>query len=83
MNAPQRVEQLAKRMTRGKEFAAWADEPPPRGAAGTLWEKHIIELAEAGDPRFIEKLRKHVASSAIRSERATAALNTPEPDAAA
>lgn len=83
MNAPQRVAQLAKRMTSGKEFAAWADEPPPRGAAGTLWEKHIIELAEAGDPRFIEKLRKHVASRVIRSERAIAVLNAPEPDAAA
>jgi hypothetical protein len=83
MNAPQKVEQLAKRMTSGKEFTAWADEPPPRGAAGTLWEKHIIELAEAGDPRFIEKLRKHVASGVIRSERALAVLNTTEPDAAA
>ena len=83
MNAPQRVEQLAKRMTSGKEFTAWADEPPPRGAAGTLWEKHIIELAEAGDPRFIEKLRKHVAPRVIRSERAIAVLHAPEPDATA
>ena len=38
MNAPQGVAQLARRMTSGKEFTAWADEPPPRGAAGTLWE---------------------------------------------
>ena len=83
MNAPQRVAQLAKRMTSGKEFTAWADEPPPRGAAGTLWEKHIIELAEAGDVRVIEKLRKHVAAGVIRSERAIAALRAPEPDAAA
>lgn len=83
MNAPQRVAQLAKRMTSGKEFTAWADEPPPRGAAGTLWEKHIIEMAEAGDARFIDILRKHVASRVIRSERALAALNAPEPDAAA
>ena len=83
MNAPKRVAQLAKRMTSGKEFTVWADEPPPRGAAGTLWEKHIIELAEAGDARFIEKLRKHVASRVIRSERAIAALRAPEPDAAA
>lgn len=81
MNAPQKVEQLAKRMTSGKEFTAWADEPPPRGATGTLWEKHIIELAEAGDPRFIDKLRKHVASGVIRSERALAVLSAPESDA--
>ena len=81
MNAPQKVEQLAKRMTSGKEFTAWSDEPPPRGAAGTLWEKHIIELAEAGDPRFIEKLRRHVASGVIRSERALAVLSAPESDA--
>ena len=83
MNAPQKIAALAKRRTSGKDFTAWADEPPPRGAAGTLWEKHIIELAEAGDPRFIEKLRKHVASRVIRSERAIAVLHAPEPDAAA
>lgn len=83
MNAPQKVEQLAKRMTSGKEFTAWADEPPPRGAAGTLWEKHITELAEAGDPRFIEKLRKHVASGVIRCERARAVLERRGSDAIA
>ena len=83
MSAPQKVAQLAKRMTSGKEFTAWADEPPPRGAAGTPWEKAVIELAEAGNTRFIEKLRKHVAAGVIRSERAAAALNTPKPDAAA
>ena len=83
MNAPQKVEQLAKRMTSGKEFTAWSDEPPPRGAAGTLWEKHIIELAEAGDPRFIEKLRKHVASGVIRCERARAVLERVDSDATA
>ena len=83
MNAPQKVEQLAKRMTSGKEFTAWADEPPPRGAAGTLWEKHIIELAEAGDPRFIAILRDHVERGVIVSARASAVLNAAEPDAAA
>ena len=82
MSATQKAAQLAKRLTSGKEFTAWADEPPPRGAAGTAWEKAVIELAEAGDTRFIEKLRKHVASGVIRPERALAALNTPEPDAA-
>ena len=83
MNAPQKVEQLAKRMTSGKEFTAWADEPPPRGAAGTLWEKHIIELAEAGDPRFVAILRDHIQAGVIRSERAHAALQTGGADAAA
>lgn len=83
MNAPQRVAQLAKRMTSGKEFTAWADEPPPRGAAGTPWEKHIIELAEAGDLRFIEKLRRHVASGVIRCERARAVLERADSDATA
>ena len=83
MNAPQRVEQLAKRMTRGKEFTAWADEPPLRGAAGTLWEKRIIELAEAGDARFVEILRRHVERGVIRSDRARAAITPAAVDAAA
>lgn len=81
MNAPQRVEQLAKRMTSGKEFTAWADEPPPRGAAGTLWEKHIIELAAAGDPRFLRILAQHVERGVIRSERARAVLSLTSADA--
>jgi hypothetical protein len=65
----------------------WAAEPSPAheksGFSGSAWESAIVGLAESGDARFIDVLRKHVASSAIRSERATAALNTPEPDAAA
>lgn len=65
------------------DFTAWAKTPPAYGAAGSIWERMIIELAEAGDARFIDILRKHVASRVIRSERALAALNTTEPDAAA
>jgi hypothetical protein len=70
-----------------KDSLAWAAEPSPAheksGFSGSAWESAIVGLAESGDARFIDVLRKHVASSAIRSERATAALNTPEPDAAA
>lgn len=66
-----------------QDFTAWAKTPPAYGAAGSVWERMIIELAEQGEPRFIDILRKHVASRVIRSERALAALNAPEPDAAA
>ena len=65
----------------------WAAEPSPAheksGFRGSAWEAAIVQLAEAGDARFIDILRKHVASRVIRSERALATLNTPEPDAAA
>jgi len=66
-----------------QDFTAWAKTPPAYGAAGSVWERMIIELAEQGESRFIDILRKHVASRVIRSERALATLNTPEPDAAA
>lgn len=66
-----------------QDFTAWAKTPPAYGAAGSVWERMIIELAEQGESRFIDILRKHVASRVIRSERALAALNTTEPDAAA
>ena len=66
-----------------QDFTAWAKTPPAYGAAGSVWERMIIELAEQGEARFIDILRKHVASRVIRSERALATLNTPEPDAAA
>lgn len=65
----------------------WATEPSPAheksGFKGSAWESAVVQLAEAGDARFIDILRKHVASGVIRSERALAALNAPEPDAAA
>lgn len=66
-----------------QDFTAWAKTPPAYGAAGSVWERMIIELAEQGESRFIDILRKHVASRVIRSERALAVLNTTEPDAAA
>ena len=66
-----------------QDFTAWAKTPPVYSADGSVWERMIIELAEQGESRFIDILRKHVASGVIRSERATAALNTPETDAAA
>lgn len=66
-----------------QDFTAWAKAPPAYGAAGSAWERMIIELAEQGESRFIDILRKHVASRVIRPERALATLNTPEPDAAA
>ena len=66
-----------------QDFTAWAKTPPAYGAAGSVWERMIIELAEQGESRFIDILRKHVASRVIRSERALATLSTPEPDAAA
>ncbi len=74
MNAPQRIEQLARRMSSGQDCTAWARTPPARGAAGSAWERMIVELAEAGDPRFVKVLAEHVQSGVIRSERAAAAL---------
>jgi len=49
---------------------AWANGEPPRIRGP--WEAAIIELAEAGDPRFVAILREHIAKGAIRSERARA-----------
>lgn len=51
---------------------SWASGEPPsiRGP----WESAIIGLAEKGDPRFIDILRKHVRNRVIRSERAMRAL---------
>ena len=66
-----------------QDFTAWAKTPPAYGAAGSVWERMIIELAEQGESRFIDILRKHVASRVIRSERALAVLSAPKPDAAA
>ena len=83
MSAAQQVGKLASRLAGGKSFTAWAEEPPAGGAGGTAWEKAVIELAEAGDARFINILRRHVERGAIRSERATAALGATEADAAA
>ena len=53
---------------------AWAKTPPPGGARGSRWESAILELAEAGEPRFVKILAEHVARGVIASPRATAAL---------
>ena len=57
-----------------QDGTAWAKTPPPGGARGSRWEAAIIELAEAGEPRFVEILAEHVAHGVIVSPRASAAL---------
>lgn len=64
-----------------QDFTAWAKTPPAYGAAGSVWERMIIELAEQGEPRFLAILRDHVKTGVIRSERALAVLSAPESDA--
>lgn len=74
MSAAQQVGALAVRMKRAEEGAAWAKIPPPGGARGSRWESAILELAEAGEPRFVKILAEHVSRGVIASPRATAAL---------
>ncbi len=74
MSAAQQVGALAVRMKRAEEGAAWAKIPPPGGARGSRWEVAIIELAEAGEPRFLQILAEHVERGVIVSPRASAAL---------
>ena len=83
MSAEQQVGALAARMKRAEDGAAWAKIPPPGGARGSRWEVAIIELAEAGDPRFLQILAEHVERGVIGSPRASAALNFAETDVAA
>lgn len=45
----------------------WAKTPPPGGARGSRWEAAILELAEAGEPRFVKILAEHVARGVIVS----------------
>lgn len=66
-----------------EDFTAWAKTPPAGGARGSRWEQNLLELAEAGELRFIAILRDHVERGVIVSARASAALNATEPDAAA
>lgn len=47
---------------------SWASGEPPR--VSTYWEGSIIDLAEKGDTRFVEILRKNVQRGVIKSERA-------------
>ena len=50
---------------RRTEFTAWAKSPPRRRSDSRWGEAAIIELAEAGDARFIVKI---LASHVIRAE---------------
>jgi hypothetical protein len=59
---------------KAQDFTAWAKTPPAYGAAGSVWERMIIELAEQGEPRFVAILREHVRTGVIRAERAAKAL---------
>lgn len=52
----------------------WANFPPPSGASGSIWERNIIDLAEAGEPRFVRILDRHVRANVIKSDRARAVL---------
>lgn len=66
---------------KAQDFTTWAKTPPAYGAAGSVWERMIIELAEQGEPRFVAILREHVRTGVIRSTRAQAALNLTSADA--
>ena len=83
MSATQQIGALAARMSRPDDGTAWAKTPPAGGARGSRWEQNLLELAEAGEPRFIAILRDHVERGVVVSARASAALNAAEPDAAA
>lgn len=61
----------------------WANIPPASGAKGSIWERNIIELAEAGEPRFVKILAGHVKRGVIRCDRARAALEAAGHDIAA
>lgn len=73
------AEQVTRRMAGD---TSWARIPPASGARGTLWERRIIELAESGEPRFLQILAEHVEKGVIVSARAAAALKTAVTDVA-
>jgi len=81
MSVAQQTGALAMRMKRADDGAGWAKIPPPGGAAGTHWERNLIELVEAGDTRFLRILAQHVECGVIRSERARAVLSLTSADA--
>lgn len=81
MSAERQVGALAGRMKQVGDGLAWAKIPPPCGARGSLWERRIIELAEAGDTRFLRILADHVERGVIVSAHASAALNAGDPHA--
>lgn len=69
----------ARRISEKKEDGtAWAKTPPAMGASGSAWERAIVDLAEAGDARFVAILGGHVAAGVIRSDRAKAAAGRAE-----
>lgn len=58
-----------------QDMTAWAKTPPERvRVAGSAWEQAIVELAKAGDPRFVQILRGHIEAGVIRSQTAADAL---------
>lgn len=69
MSVMQSADRLAGRM-RDRDCLDWARTPPAGGASGSIWEKSVIDLAEAGDPRFERILVDHVRARVIKSERA-------------
>lgn len=85
--AQERAQQLRKTAEQASRRQAgdtsWARTPPADGARGSLWERRIIELAEAGDPRFLQQLAEHVERGVIVSARASAVLNAAESHALA
>lgn len=73
----------AEAIAQRQDFLGWARTPPAYGARGSAWERMIIDLAETGDVRVIDILRRHVASGVIRCERARAVLERVDSDATA
>ena len=57
---------------------AWARSPSPAheksGFKASAWEKAIVDLAAAGDARFIGILGDHIKSGVISSDRAKAVI---------
>lgn len=85
--AQQRARELRKQAERVAarriDGLAWAKTPPASGARGSLWERAVIDVAEAGDVRALEILVGHVERGVIRSERAQAVLAAAFADVAA
>lgn len=85
--AQQRARELRKQAERVAarriDGLAWAKSPPASGVRGSLWERQIIDLAEAGDVRVLEILVGHVERGVIRCERAQTVLAAAFGDVAA
>ena len=48
-----------------QDGTAWAKTPPPGGARGSRWEAAILELAEAGEPRFVNERERNPPPSGV------------------